>query len=365
LVAAWLPESSTTAHKDEQEKMKPIISVIVPCRNETNHIEACVRSILTQELPSVNFEVVIVDGMSDDGTRAILERIAKQNSQIRIVDNPRLITPSALNVGIQAARGRYIAILGAHTEYAPNYLGACVELLQEHPEACCTGGPIVSQGQGVFGRAVAAVMSHAVGVGNAKHRFPNYEGYAEGACYPVFRREVFEKIGFYDEDLIRNQDDEFNYRLARAGEKVFISPRARCTYFVRGTPSQSFRQYFQYGFWRVAVLRKHRSLPSVRQIIPVTFLLLMMILFIAGLFLPGWWRLTAAVLPVAYGVVLLGAGVGIAATRDRAAGLIFPIAAMLIHTAYAAGFTWGIVRGKHSIVDKTAYSNRVLHAPRA
>jgi succinoglycan biosynthesis protein ExoA len=345
--------------------MKPIITVIIPCRNEKNHIEACVRSILTQELPSEDFEIVIVDGMSDDGTREILERIAKHNSQIRILDNPRLVMPSAVNVGIRAARGRYIAVLGAHTEYAPNYLRACLELLQEHPEVCCTGGAIVSQGQGVFGRAVAAVMSHPVGVGNAKHRFPNYEGYAEGACYPVFRTEVFQKIGFYDEGLIRNQDDEFNYRLARAGEKVFVSPRARCTYFVREAPFQSFRQYFQYGFWRFVVLRKHRSLPSVRQIIPPAFLLLVVIFFITGLFLPGWWRLTAAVLPVAYGTVLLGAGASTAVRRDWAAGLMFPLAAILIHTAYAAGFTWGIVKGRSYIVDKATYSSRVSHAPRA
>jgi glycosyltransferase involved in cell wall biosynthesis len=350
---------------DNSNKIKPIISVIVPCRNEKTHIEACVRSILTQDLPSEDFEVLVVDGMSDDGTRTILVRMAEQDVRVRIIDNPYGITPYGRNAGVQAACGRYIAILDAHTEYAPDYLRACFELLQEHPEVCCSGGPIISQGKGLLGRAVAAVMSHPVGVGNAKHRFPNYEGYAEGACFPMFRKEIFKKVGLFDENLIRNQDDEFNYRLARAGEKVFISPRARCTYFVRETPSQLFRQYFQYGFWRVAVLRKHRSLPSVRQIIPASFLLLMGIFFIAGLFLPGWWRLAVAVLPVAYAAVLLGAGVGIAVTRDWAAGLMFPVAAILIHTAYAAGFTWGIVKGRSYIVDKATYSSRASHAPRA
>src|SRR5881397_2907445 len=106
-------------HRDNSNKMKPIVSVIVPCRNEKNHIEACVRSILTQELLSEEFEVVVVDGMSDDGTRTILARMAEQDVRVRIVDNPYGITPRGINVGIQAARGPYIAILGAHTEYAP------------------------------------------------------------------------------------------------------------------------------------------------------------------------------------------------------------------------------------------------------
>ena len=122
--------------------------------------------------------------------------------------------------------------------------------LEEHPEACCAGGPILSHARSRFGQAVSQAMSHPVGIGNAKHRFGNYEGYAEGACFPVFRKEIFDKVGLYDETLVRNQDDELNYRIARIGGKVFISPRAKCTYYVRETPWQLFRQYFQYGYWK-------------------------------------------------------------------------------------------------------------------
>src|SRR5262249_41619552 len=158
------------------------------------------------------------------------------------------ITPSGMNSGIREARGRYVAIMGAHTEYAEDYLHTCIELLDEHPEVWCAGGPIVSKGRSRFGQAVAVAMSHTVGVGNAKRRVPDYEGYAEGACFPVFRREVFDKIGLYDEDLVRNQDDDLNYRLAVAGGKVFISPRAWCSYYVRDAPVPFFRQYFEYGY---------------------------------------------------------------------------------------------------------------------
>lgn len=331
-----------------------MLSVVMLCRNERHHIEACVRSILDQERPPEGIEVIVVDGVSDDGTREILDRLAKEHPELRVVDNPKRITPCAMNVGIREARGRYIAILGAHCQYAPDYLSTCAALLQEHPEVCCVGGPAVSIGKGLFGQAVAAAMSHPVGIGNAKHRYPTYEGYAEGACYPVFRKEVFDKIGFYDEMLVRNQDDELNYRLAKHGEKVFISPRARYSYFIRETPSRLFRQYFEYGYWRVAVLRKHRIPASFRQIVPPLFMAVMLTSVIVGLWLPGWWRLIAAAIPMLYGVTLLTVGVMQSHKTGWRAAILFPVAAAIMHAAYAMGFVLGILKkGTDRIVQSS------------
>ncbi|UVT19563.1 MAG: glycosyltransferase family 2 protein [Nitrospira sp.] len=322
-----------------------MISVVVPCFNERQHIETCVRSIMNQERPAEGLEIIVADGLSEDGTREILKRLMSEYPELRVVDNPKRVTPCAMNAGIREARGRYIAILGAHCQYAPDYLSTCVALLQEHPEVSCVGGPAVSMGKGLFGQAVAAAMSHPVGIGNAKHRYPTYEGYAEGACYPVFRREVFEKVGLYDEMLVRNQDDELNYRLAKHGEKVFISPRARYSYFIRETPSRLFRQYYEYGYWRVAVLRKHRIPASFRQIVPPVFMTIMLMSVILGLSLPGWWRLTAVTIPVLYGVTLLTVGVTQRGHGDWRVAVLFPVAAVIMHVAYAAGFVRGLMKG--------------------
>ena len=248
-----------------------IVSVIIPCRNEKTHIESCIRSVLKQEVLRDDFEVIVVDGMSDDGTRDILKRLANENSRLKVVDNPRRITPVALNIGIREALDQNVAIMGAHALYAPNYLRTCIEILDEHPDVCCSGGPVVSLGKSAFGRATALAMSHPLGVGNAKHRFPYYEGYAEGAGFPVFRKETFDNVGLYDEDLIHNHDDEFNFRVALSGGKVFISPRARCAYYVRETPRQLFWQYFQYGSYKVDVLKKHRRFISLRHLVPAVF----------------------------------------------------------------------------------------------
>jgi GT2 family glycosyltransferase len=309
---------------------------------------------MNQDRPPEGLEIIVADGLSEDGTREILKRLMSEYPELRVVDNPKRVTPCAMNAGIREARGRYIAILGAHCQYAPDYLSTCAALLQEHPEVSCVGGPAVSMGKGLFGQAVAAAMSHPVGIGNAKHRYPTYEGYAEGACYPVFRREVFEKVGLYDEMLVRNQDDELNYRLAKHGEKVFISPRARYSYFIRETPSRLFRQYYEYGYWRVAVLRKHRIPASFRQIVPPVFMTVMLMSVILGLSLPGWWRLTAATIPVLYGVTLLTVGVTQRGHGDWRVAVLFPVAAAIMHLAYAAGFVRGLVKG----VDRPAQSGQ-------
>ncbi len=330
----------------------PMISVVVPCRNEKNYIESCVRSILVQKSPLSDLEVLVVDGMSEDGTRDILANIAKGDPRLRVLDNPSLATPAALNIGIRASRGQYVTNFGAHAEYALNYLQTCLELLQEHPEVSCAGGPIISRGKGPFGQAVAEAMSHPVGVGNAKHRLPYYEGYAEGACFPMFRKEVFKKIGLYDEKFIYAEDDELNYRLALGGDKVFISPRARCIYYVRETPLRLFQQYFRYGAARVAVLRKYRRPASFRQIVPPAFIGLVLISLIVGLWLPGWWRLMAIVIPLLYAVVLFAVGIGVMVTRGWLVGLLFPLAAAILHVSYALGFARGILKGNRNLLAK-------------
>lgn len=322
-----------------------MLSVIIPCRNERKHIEVCVRSLLRQDPPPGGLEVLVVDGLSEDGTRDILENLAKEHPELRIVDNPRRVTPCAMNAGIREARGIYVAILGAHCQYASDYLRTCVALFDEHPEADCVGGPIISAGKSVFGQAVAVAMSHPVGIGNARHRHPDFEGYAEGACYPVFRKEIFEKIGFYDEMLVRNQDDELNYRLTKQGGKVFLSPRARSTYYVRETVASLFRQYFEYGYWRVAVIRKHRMPASLRHLVPPVFVIGLVASFTLALMVPPGWRLVMLTGPFIYGLILCGVGIGVSRRAGWKIGALFPVAAATMHVAYAIGFLWGLLKG--------------------
>lgn len=342
------------------KRFESMVSIIIPCFNERQHIESCVRSLLRQVPPPGGLEVIVADGLSTDGTREIIKDLCAHHHELRLIDNPAHITPCAMNAGIRESRGRYVAILGAHCHYAEDYLRTCIELLDEHPEASCAGGPIVSEGRSMFGRAVAAAMSHPAGIGNAKHRHPDYEGYAEGACYPVFRRQVFDQIGFYDENLVRNQDDELNFRLTKSGAKIFLSPRARATYFVRETVRALFRQYFQYGYWRVAVLRKHRTPASLRQLVAPAFMSCLIVCFILGTLLPGLPGLAALAVPALYGTTLFGAGILQAGRLGLKVSLLFPLAAATMHMAYAAGFGWGLVTRAKSTAPSVSSAKKTI-----
>lgn len=326
----------------------PIVSVIIPCRNEEKYIGECLISLLNQENVKDKIEILVVDGMSTDNTRNIVHNISMDNPQVILVDNPQFLTPHALNTGIKNAKGEFIAVLGAHAEYSSDYLATCLELANQHPEVSCVGGPILSKGKTPFAKAAALAMSSIIGVGNAKHRFPDYEGYAEMACFPVFRRDVFDKYGLYDESLIRNQDDEFCFRITKSGGKVFISPKAKSSYFVRESPLALFKQYYNYGFWRVAVLIKHKIPISYRQQIPILFYLIVIILFILGLVLNN--LILGILLPALYLAAIILFSIPIFINNQFNAAVRFPVAAIVLHLSYAAGFFIGVV--KFIILDK-------------
>ena len=286
--------------------------------------------------------------MSTDSSRSIVNEISINHPQVKLIDNPQHSTPHALNIGIRAAKGEFLAILGAHAEYAHDYLTTCLELINSHPDVSCVGGPIISKGKNSFAKATALAMSSIIGVGNAKHRFPEYEGFSEMACFPVFRKNVFDKYGLYDESLIRNQDDEFCFRLTRAGEKIYISPKAKSAYYVRESPISLFKQYYQYGFWRVAVLKKHKIPISYRQQVPIIFYTLIVLLAILGLMFGD--LLLSFVLPVLYLVIIIAFSIPLLFKENFAVTFRFPIAVLVLHFSYAAGFFAGMI--KFLIIDK-------------
>lgn len=318
----------------------PMVSIIIPCRNEENYICLCLESIIANDYPKDRLEVLIVDGMSEDGTRAIVQNYVRQHSFVRLLDNPKKVTPFALNIGIREARGEIVARIDGHCLVARDFVRQNVAVLAEHPEALSVGGPIVHTAHSLFGRAIAVAMSHPLGVGKASHRFSNYEGYAEGAQFPAVRRWVFERIGKFDEDMVRNQDDEFNFRIIQSGGKIYVTPRIRYAYFVRERAKLLFRQYFQYGFWRIPVIKKHRRPTSLRQIAPSIFYLLVVLLFVLGILAKSW--IIALGVPALYGSVLLVVGTACWPKVGFRVAWRIPIAIGTMHAAYALGFMYGL-----------------------
>jgi len=320
----------------------PTVSIVLPCRNESKHIAACLRSILAQEdLPDGRgFEVLVADGMSDDGTRAKLQAIAAGDPRVRIIDNPERIVPTGLNAAIRAARGEIIIRMDAHTEYAPDYVRECVAVLEE-TKADNVGGPALTRSAGYIQRAIAAAFHSSFSVGGARFHNPDYEGELDTVPYGCWRRETLVRIGLFDEDFVRNQDDELNLRLIRHGGRVWQSLRIRSWYIPRDSLQGLFRQYFQYGYWKILVMRKHGQPASLRHIVPGLFAITLLLLAVAAPFaLPA--RIGLAVLVGLY----LGAVVSASLLTARRAGwsllAILPIVFGCFHFGYGLGSLFGI-----------------------
>jgi len=320
---------------------RPTVSVILPCRNEAPHIEACLRSILAQEPVESGFEVLVADGMSEDETREILKRMAQANPRLRVVDNPGRIVSTGLNAAIRAARGAIIIRMDAHTEYAPDYIRQCVAVLQE-TGADNVGGPARTRATGYVQHAICTAYHSAFSVGGAKFHNTEYEGWLDTVTYGCWPRKVFDRVGLFDEELVRNQDDEHNLRLTRAGGRVWQSRRIKSWYRPRASLTALFRQYMQYGYWKVRVIQKHRRPASIRHLVPAAFVATLIVLGCASLsWAPALWLLTGVA--SLYVLCVLVASVLMAVRTSLRLLPILPLVFACYHLGYGYGFLMGVL----------------------
>lgn len=319
----------------------PLLSVIVPCRNERGAIDAFLAGLRAQLPVPGGFEVIIADGRSDDGTRDRLEEAARQDDRFLVIDNPAKTVSAGLNLATKRARGEVIARLDVHSEYAPDYLLRCVEELAR-TGAANVGGPARTRAAGYFQRANAAAYGSAFAVGGARFHDESFEGSVDTVPYGCWRRVTLEGLGGFDESFIRNQDDELNLRIVRGGGTIWQTPRIRSWYWPRSGPVALFRQYFQYGYWKFRVLRKHRLPASWRHLVPG--------LAVAGglvlLALAPWSPAARSLLGTAGAAWLLLALVAAVQagrrTRDWAVLPVLPLVFAVYHVAYGSGFLLGL-----------------------
>jgi GT2 family glycosyltransferase len=296
-----------------------IVSVIAPCRNEAAHVEAFCDAVAAQRLPDgVTLDVLIADGLSDDGTRDKLAARVAADPRFVLIDNPGRIVSTGLNACIARARGEVIVRMDLHTTYAEDYLAQCLDALARSG-AANVGGPWRAAGDGSTQRAVAAAFQSRWVAGGARSRDLGYEGEVDTVYLGAWPREVFARHGGFDESLVRNQDDEHNLRLVAAGERVWQTPRIRSVYRPRGTLGQLFTQQRQYGYWKPFVMRKHRRAGSWRPFAPALLVGGAAVLGVASLasrWLPwmagGALHLALGLLLASYALYLIAAAAGIA-----------------------------------------------------
>lgn len=334
----------------QQGDADPFVSVIVPVRNEADFMERCLQSILDCAYPNDRMEVIVVDGMSDDGTRSIVDDFSSRDPRVRLIDNPKRTTPYAMNNGIRAAKGEIITRVDGHATVDREFLRASVDALKVHPESWCAGGAVETMNSTLVGRAIAGAMTSPVGVGNAMFRLGGYEGHVDTIAFGSYWRWVFDRIGMFDEELVRNQDDELNLRLILAGGKIFLTPNVRSQYFPRTSLRKLARQYYQYGFWRIRTIQKHRQPATIRQIAPLVFVLIWIALLIGAVFWrPALWGL--ALFAGTYILALLAGSLGVMRRCGFLPGALALIVFAILHFGYGIGslvgiFAFVLLRGK-------------------
>lgn len=322
-------------------KEYPFISILIPVRNEVRYIPRCLQAVADQDYPSDHIEVLIADGISDDGTFELLQDWAGQAEYRYVFQNPGKIVPTGLNMLIPKARGDVLIRVDGHCVIAPDYVSNCVRHLQSDG-VDGVGGPMHSIGEDHISQVTALAMSSKFGVGNSSFRTETGQTkLADTVPFPAYTRAIIEKVGLYDEELVRNQDDEYNYRIRAAGGKILLAEDVRSDYYSRGLLKKLWKQYFQYGFWKVRVLQKHPHQMSLRQFIPLAFVLALILTVLLSLLAPWGWKALLALL-AAYLLANLSASIVTASGQGFKKLLLLPVAFVIIHFSYGLGFLVGL-----------------------
>lgn len=323
----------------------PVASIVVPCRNEAAFIAPCVESLLDGGYPRDRLEILVVDGMSDDGTREVLAGLAARHPEVRVLENARRVTPVALNLGVRGASGGAILICGAHTRYPAGYVATLMRWL-ERSGADAVGGvcETTPADDSAVARAIAAAMSHPFGVGNAHFRVGvSQPRWVDTVAFGCYRREVFARVGEFDEELVRNQDDEYNARILRLGGRLLLVPDVTTRYSARGSLAALWRMYWQYGRYKPLVIRKVGQVITLRQLVPAAFVAALVVGVLA-LPVPLLGAVAAPALLalcVAYLLGALASGAQLARRVGATAGLLATLVFPVLHLSYGAGFLCG------------------------
>jgi succinoglycan biosynthesis protein ExoA len=323
------------------------VSIVVPCYNEKARIQSLLDAIYAQTYPRSAMEVVIADGMSTDGTRMVISGWSGAHSdlKLRVVDNVKQIIPSAVNLSIENARGQIIIRLDSHSQPYPDYVARIISALDSGMGDNVGGIWEIRPGSDTwFAESIAVAASHPLGVGDALYRHAKKAAYVETVPFGAFRRELWERIGKFDETLLTNEDYEFNTRIIKSGGRIWLNPEIRSIYYSRSTIVELIKQYWRYGFWKYKMLKRYPKSLRWRQALPPLFVLtLIMDILLA------WVPLFSVIFTLElllYFIVLIVIGI---IEAFRAKKLYFsigiPVSIASMHFSWGSGFLWSAVTG--------------------
>lgn len=315
------------------------VSVIIPCKNEEVYIEKCISSILQCNYPNEHLTIYVCDGKSIDNSRNIVKKIVSKNSNVFLLDNDKETTPFGLNLGLKTSTADIKIILGAHAEIDKDFINENIRVFEESDKIGCAGGYIENVFESDDAEIIGMAMSSPFGVGNAHFRTQQKSGFVDTVAFGAYKKEVFEKVGYFDESLTRNQDDEFNYRVTNSGYKIYLSNKIKSKYYVRSSFKKLAKQYYQYGYWKVFVNKKHKTITTIRQLIPLFLVLyllfgsvisfvhpILLYLFILGC--------------LAYIFAAIGFSISLTSNLTKATKLTYCF--FTLHLSYGLGYLFGI-----------------------
>lgn len=315
-----------------------MVSIAMPAYNEERYLEACIASVQAQDYPREQIEILVADGRSTDRTREILARLSAADSRIKLVDNPLRLQAAGLGQAVRVAQGDIIIRMDVHCEYAPDYVRKCVEVL-ERTGADNVGGAQRAKATTPFQRALCAALGSPLGVGGARYRSADAEGFVDTVFLGAFRRQIFETIGLWDPRAITNEDAELNQRILEAGGHVYLSRDIVVHYFPRDSLTTLAKQYFRYGRGRARTLLKLGKFSNIRPALPFVM--------VAGetllLAVPPLWPVAAgslAAYALATGVEAIRVGGRLGGAGVGTVWSIFPV----LHVSHGLGFAAGLLQ---------------------
>ena len=322
-----------------------MVTVIMPIRNEESSIAQSLEAVLTQEYPPHLMEVLIADGESTDSTKMVVEAVSRRFSQtsLKVITNKGRTAAAGMNCAINQASGDIIIRVDGHARVDPKYIAIALEVLQR-TGADHVGGPVLAEGVGRFGASVAIAAVLPFGMGGGGFRYSGREEPVDSVSMGAWRREVFDKIGLFDEELVRDQDEEFNYRLISSGGKIMHSPQMKCRYLNRSSPKSLWRQQLQYGYWKVRVCQRHPRQMHARHFVPAVFVVTVAgSLALSFFYAPA--RSILAAITGSYATLSIVSAAWFSARNHEptAEVALLPVVFLIIHLSYGVGFLWGLV----------------------
>ena len=329
--------------KSYQNKNLAFVSIVIACQNEEKYIKECLNSLINQNYPKNNFEIIVADGESQDKTKKIINNVIENNPHIKIkfLNNPQKFNSFGFNLGIKESRGEVIIIFGAHTIANKNFIVKNIEYL-EKTETDCVGGPIKNVSNSFMGKIISLVISSPFGVGGAKFRYSQEEGYVDTVAFGAYRAKIFKKIGLFNEKLVRNQDIEFNSRMRKAGGKIFMTPEIKSYYQVPETLSKLWLQNFRNGLWNIHTQKLVPGSLRLRHFIPLCF-----IGGLLGSLILTFFTLVGKILFILIASSYILANLFFSFKISLKKGLkylpVLPITFFILHFSYGLGSIWGIL----------------------